>query len=183
MPYTKSVLEEQLKMGERLPVGWPWRLLIFAVIFFGAMVFLYSGMTFGYKPYLNSRVKGLNKEISNLTESIGEEQQKNLIGFYSQLVNAQNLLANHPTASKLLDFLEKNTHSQISYLSLNLSLAEKKLKLEGNAFDYKVLVQQLELFRRAPEIDKVFLDDSKQGETGTGIRFSIQMIFKPELVI
>lgn len=180
MQYTKSILEEQLKAGERLPVGWPWRLLLFTVIVFGITVFLFLGMSLGYKPFLNSRAKALDKEIANLTESIGEEQQKDLINFYSQLVNIQNLLANHAAASKLFDFLEKNTHQQVSYLSLNLSLAEKNLKLDGNAPDYNILVQQLESFRRAPEINQVFLEDSKLGEAG--IRFSIRLMFKGELI-
>lgn len=179
MQYTKSVLEEQLKIGEKLSVGLPWRLLIFTIIIFGAMTFLYLGMVFGYKPYLNSRAKNLDKEIANLTASIGEEQQKSLVNFYSQLVNAKNLLANHSTALKFFEFLEKNTYPQVNYLFLNLSLAEKKLKLDGNASNYKVLVQQLELFRQAPEIDRIFLDDSKLGEDN--VHFSIQLIFKSEL--
>ncbi|MEK7114653.1 MAG: hypothetical protein AAB832_01165 [Patescibacteria group bacterium] len=180
MQYTKSILEEQLKAGERLPVGWPWRLLLFTAVVFGTVVFLYFGVVFGYKPFLNSRAKGLDKEIASLTDSIGEEQQKDFISFYSQLVNIQNLLANHAAASKLFDFLEKNTHQQVNYLSLNLSLTEKNLKLDGNAPDYKVLVQQLELFRRAPEINQVFLEDSKLGEGN--IRFSIRLMFKEELM-
>lgn len=180
MQYTKSILEEQLKAGEGLSVGWPWRLLFFTVIVFGITVFLFLGMSLGYKPFLNSRAKALDKEIANLTESIGEEQQKSLINFYSQLVNIQNLLVNHPTASKLVDFLGENTHQQVNYFSLNLSLAEKNLKLDGNAPNYNILVQQLELFRRAPEIERVFLEDSKIGEAG--VRFSIKLVFKGELI-
>lgn len=181
MQYTKSILEEQLKIGEKLPVGWPWRLLIFTAIIFGSTILIYFGMIFGYKPYLNSKLKGFDKEISDLTASVGEEQQKNLANFYSQLVNVQDLLVNHTTASKLFDFLEKNTYQQISFSSLGLSLAEKNLKLEGNASNYKVLIQQLELFRQATEIDSIFLDNLTLGENS--IHFSIRLVFKPELII
>lgn len=181
MQYTKSILEEQLKAGERLPVGWPWRLLVFTAIIFGSTILIYFGMIFGYKPYLNSKMKGLDKEIANLTASIGEEQQKNLADFYSQLVNVRNLLVNHPTVSKFFDFLEKNTYQQVNFSSLSLSLAEKNLRLEGNASDYRILVQQLELFRQAPEINSIFLD-SLQLREGS-ISFSIRLVFKPELII
>lgn len=179
MAYVKSVLEEQFKTSERMPVEWPWRILVFSIIFFGITIFLYSGMLFGYKPYLDSRIKGLDGEISNLTKTIGEENQKNLINFYSQLVNVQNLLNRHQTVSKIFDFLEKNTNNQVQYSSLNLSLAEKNLKLEGNVVDYNILVKQLEAFRQASEIEKVFLEDSKLGEGG--IHFSIKLILKSEI--
>ncbi|MEW6408362.1 MAG: hypothetical protein AB1465_06780, partial [Patescibacteria group bacterium] len=115
MQYTQSILEEQLKMGEKLPVGWPWRLLLFTVLVFAVLTTIYLGIVLGYKPYLNSRIKSLDKEINNLTQAIDDTQQKSLANFYSQLVNIQNLLARHPNASKLFDFLEKNTHNQVYY--------------------------------------------------------------------
>ena len=164
-----------------MPVGWPWRLLVFVVIIFGVTVATYLGMTLGYKPYLNSQIKTLDAKITNLSQAVGEEQQKNLVGLYSQLVNIQSLLNSHPVASKIFDFLEKNTHQQIYYTALNLSLTEKSVKLEGIAVNYGILAQQLELFRKTPEIEKVFLDDSRLTEEGS-IRFSIRLIFKPELI-
>ena len=179
--YTRTALEEQLGRSERLPVGWPWRLLIFTFIIFGLTVVTYLGMSFGYKPYLNSRIKNLDAEIANLSQSVDEQQQKNLASFYSSLVNIQNLLASHPVASKFFDFLEKNTHQKIYYLSLNLSLLEKNIRLDGVAPDYDAIAQQLELFRKAPEIERIFLDDSRALDTG-GIRFSIRFVFKPALM-
>lgn len=181
MESTPSLLEEQLKKSERLPVGWPWRLLVFTTIVFGVTVATYFGMVLGYKPYLNSRVKNLDQEITGLSQAIDEQQQKSLVNFYSQLINIQDLLTSRQTASTFFDFLEKNTHQNVYYQSLNLSLPEKNVKIEGNASNYNVLVQQLELFRRAPEIERVLLDDSRLGEGG-GIRFSIRFIFKPELM-
>ena len=179
--YTNSALEQELRKPERLPVGWPWRLLVFTAIVFGVMVAGYLGMNLGYKPYLNSRIKSLDAKITNLSQAIDEEQQKNLVTLYSQLINIQNLLNSHITPSKLFDFLEKNTHGQIHYLALNLSLMEKSIKLEGVSPDYIVLAQQLELFQGIPEIEKVFLEDSRALEAGN-IRFSIRLIFKPELL-
>ncbi len=180
MQYTKSVLEEQLKIGEKLAVGWPWRLLLLTIIIFAILTAIYFGMIFGYKPYLNSQIKNLDKEIDVLNQAIDESQQKNLTDFYSQVINVKNLLDRHPTPSKVFEFLEKNTSDKIYYISLNLSLDEKDLKLEGSALDYGALAQQLELFNRAPETEKVFLQDSKLSEER--IRFSIRLIFKPELI-
>jgi len=180
MQYHQSILEEELKKGEKLPVGWPWQLLVFTIIVFGVMVVSYLGMQLGYKPYLNSQIKSLDAKIANLSQVVDEEQQKNLITLYSQWINIQNLLNSHTVPSKLFDFLEKNTHSQIYYLSLNFSLMKKSIILEGMSPNYNILTQQLELFQRASEIEKVFLENAQN--SGGGIRFSIQLIFKPELI-
>ncbi len=180
MQYTRTAIEEQLSRKEKLPVGWPWRLLAFTLIILGLTVISYLGMAFGYRPYLNSRIKNLDTEIANLSQSVDEQQQANLKNFYSGLINIQQLLASHPVASKFFDFLEKNTSQKIYYLSLNMSWPEKNVKLEGVAPDYDAITQQLELFRQAPEIENVFLDDSRALEQG-GIRFSIRLVFKQAL--
>ena len=78
--YTNSALEQELRKPERLPVGWPWRLLVFVVIIFGVTVATYLGMILGYKPYLNSQVKNLDAKITSLSQAVDEEQQKNLVG-------------------------------------------------------------------------------------------------------
>jgi len=181
MQYTQSALEEELKRAERLPVGWPWRLLLFSVIVFGATIAGYLGISLGYQPYLNSQIKTLDAKIANLTQTVGEEQQKNLVLLYSQLSNIQNLLNSHTAASKVLDLLEKNTQPQIYYLSLSFSLAGKDIQLDGSAPNYGVLAQQLEVFKQIPEIEKVSLGDSVAIEDGT-VHFSLRLIFKPELV-
>lgn len=181
MPNTNSALEQELMKKEKLPVGWPWRLLLFTIIVFGVTIVTYLGMEFGYKPYLNSQMTRLDGQITSLSQQIDVNQQKNLIDFYSQLVNAQKLLTSHVSASKLFDFLEKDTYQKIYYTSLNFSLDEKSIKLGGIANDYDALSKQLELFRQAPEIDNVFLDDSRLSDQG-GISFSITLVFKSELI-
>ena len=181
MPQYNSALEQELKRPERLSVGWPWRLLVFGFIILGMTVASYFGMVFGYTPYLNSQITSLDQKIAGLSQTIDEQQQKKLATFYSQLINVQGLLNSHPAVSKLFDFLEKNTHQNVYYQLLDLSLPEKSLKLEGNASSYNVLSQQLELFRLAPETERVFLDNSRPAQTGE-INFSMRVIFKPELL-
>ncbi len=179
--YTNSALAQELKKPERLPVGWPWRLLLFVTIIFAVLFATYLGMTLGYKPYLNSQIKDFNAKINSLSQSVDEQEQQNLSNLYSQLINAQELLGSHTAVSKIFDFLEANTHKQIYYLTSNISLTEKSINLEGAASDYNILSQQLELFKRAPEIEKVFLDNSRLTEEGN-IRFTVRLIFKQELV-
>ncbi len=179
--YTQTALEEELRRAERLPVGWPWRLLLFSIIVFGATIAGYLGITLGYKPYLNSQIKTLDSKVANLTQTVGEEQQKNLVSLYSQLTNIQNLLNSHVAASKVFDLLEKNTQPQVYYLSLNFSLAGRDMQLDGSAPNYGVLAQQLEVFKQIPEIEKISLGDSVVVDDGT-VHFSLRLIFKPAFV-
>ncbi len=180
-PYNKTTLEQGLTKPEKLPVGWPWRLLIFTIIVLGVAVAGYLGMELGYKPYLNSRIKSLDEKTATLTQAIDEKEQGNLATFYSQLINVQDLLASHINPSKLLDFLETNTHSQVHYLSFNFSLTEKSLQLNGNTFNYGFLTQQMKLFQDAPEVERIFLEDSRLLEDQT-IQFSMRIILKPEFL-
>lgn len=181
MPEYKTALEQELRGGEKLPVGWPWRLLVFMIVIFGITIAIYFGMILGYQPYLNSQIRILDAKIATLGQSIDAEQQKNLSDFYSQLANIQNLLASHPASSKILDFLEKNTHQQTYYLVTTVSLADRSIKLEGVSPDYGIFVQQLEVFRQAPEIQNIFLDDSRIADDKS-VHFTVRLIFKPDLV-
>jgi len=180
MPVAKSLLEEQLRKGERLSVGWPWRLLTFMGVALGMVVLAYAGMTLGYKTYLNARVRNLDARIEELNKSLEEGKEKNLTNTYSQLVNIQTLLASHPMPSKLFEILEKNTHPRAYYNNFNLAVPEKILKIEGIAPDYKSVTEQMELYRRIPEVRSVFLDDSSLKEDGS-VRFGVRLLIKPEI--
>lgn len=170
----------QALQPEKVPVGWPWRLLLFMLIIFGITVAIYLGITMGYKPYLNLQIKNLDGQIANLSKNIDETQRKSLANFYSQLVNVQALLSSHPLGSKIFDFLEKNTHQQVYFLDAALSLSDKTLKLDGAASDYGVLIQQLELFRRDPGVEQIFLDDSHTSEGN--VNFSLRIVFNQDLI-
>jgi|SRR3989344_389607 len=162
----KRVLEEQLRKGESLPVGWPWRLLSFMFVIFVITAGVYAGLNFGYRPYLNSRIKGLDSKITELNQIVNEEEREKLASFYSQLVNVDNLLDIQTKPSKLFDLLEKVTIPSVYYSSLELGVQNREVKISGVSPTYDVLVQQLELFRRDPEISSFSLDNSSGKDSG-----------------
>ncbi len=180
-PYTQTALEQELKRAERLPVGWPWRLLLFSAIVLGTAIAIYLGISLGYKPYLDSQIKTLDAKIAGLGQTVGEEQQRNLVSLYSQLTNIQTLLDSHTSTSKIFDLLQRNTQPSIYYLDMTLSVAGKELQLEGSASNYNVLAAQLQIFRQAPEIQKVSLANSAVMADGS-VNFAMSLIFKPDLI-
>ncbi len=185
MPF-QSAFEEQLKSGEQLSVSLPWRLSIFMMLIFTFSLFIYIGMDFGYRPYLESNVNKLNKDISNLNQSIDESQQKQIMGFYSQLVNIQNLLKTHKMATfQIFDFIEKNTYQNVRFDSLAMSALNGEIKIAGVAPNYETLVKELSLFGQAPNVERLILENSSMSEmTIKGkesikeIKFEIKLILK-----
>ncbi|KKQ23205.1 hypothetical protein A2999_00325 [Candidatus Wolfebacteria bacterium RIFCSPLOWO2_01_FULL_38_11] len=179
--YTQSLLEEQLKKGENLAVGWPWRLLVLMTIIFILAVVVYFGMMFGFKPYLNSQIKNLEQKISNLSQSVDEDQQEKIIGLYSQFTNIKNLFEKRKSIGDFFNFIENNTYSNVNYKSLSLNLSEREVKIEGTAPNYETLVKQLTLMEKTDAVEKVFLENSSLSDLGKGLReikFSLRIIFK-----
>lgn len=180
MPQYSKNTAEQFLGPEKLPVGWPWRMFLFSVIIFALVLLTYFGMILGYQPYLETERQSLDKKINEIGGVISEADRENFIKFHSQLVNIRTLLDNHVNGSNVYAFLEKNTNQGVYYEGASLSVPEHFLRLEGAARSYDNLVQQLLVFEQAPEIKKVILEESRIADKG--ISFSIQIIFKPELL-
>lgn len=172
----KSILEQQLQRGAQARGTWPWKLLLFSVVLFGMSVFIYAGIAFGYQGILDKQLGGLNTDIKNYSSQADSSDTKALITFYSQLVNIQSLLQNHPLPSKVFSFLESHTDQNIYYLNSVLSVPDKTLRLDGRALDYDSLIRQLEIFKSAPEINLLTLSDSRT-DTNGNIQFTILLSF------
>ena len=177
--YTKNITEQFME-PERLPVGWPWRLFIFSLILFALVVFVYLGIIWGYEPYLRAQRQSLDQKITEIGGAIIEAERENFVNMFSQFVNLQNLLDSHIKGSNIYSFLEKNTNQGVYYEGGNLSVAERYLRLDGIARSYDNLTQQLVAFEQAPEIERVILTESQTADKG--VRFSLQLVIKPELL-
>lgn len=177
--YNKTVAEKFLE-PEKLAVGWPWRLFLFSAVIFVLTLFIYFGMLLGYKPYLDSHRQSLDKKINEIGGAISETDRENFVSFYSQLVNLQNLLNNHVKGSNIYNLLEANTCEGVYYDGAELSVIDHLIRLDGVAKSYDNLFQQLTAFEQAPNISRVILGQAQAADKG--IRFSLQIIFKPELL-
>ena len=153
------LMDERMK-SEELPVGWPWRFLMFTVLVAATVGVCSAGLTFGYKPLLDSRLKGQEAELVGLGKVIPVKQQDEFVRFYSQLANLETLLTSHVSASPLFGLLESRTNGAVSYMAMELRVPERKIVLEGNASNYKSFAEQLQSFTEAPEVESVIVNDS-----------------------
>lgn len=174
-----KIFKEQFKPGG-LPSGVPWRLFTSTVLLVLLVVLVYTGLNFGYKPYLNSRIQDIDQQLQQLSAAISQEDQDNFIRFYSQLVNFNKILEKHALPSKLFPFLESITNKKVLYTNLDLRVDEKRLSLEGVAASYKVLSEQLAAYDQEPTIESYMLNQSQYSE-GV-VRFKATLILKEEVL-
>ena len=179
MPYTQSVLEEQLKTNN-FSTGWPWRFFVLMLIILVLSVSIYLGIDLGFKSYLNSQIKDLDQQLANLNQAIDESFKNQLVGVYSQFVNIKQLLKNRKTTSNLFSFIEQNTYSTVSYNSFKADVNSKEIVIDGIAPDYNTLTKQLALFEKSALVEKVSLENMQMKESSkikgiTEVKFSLRL--------
>lgn len=164
---------------ERPIIGWPWRLFLFSLLALTAAAVLYFGLEFGYKTYLNSQIQNRDGAIDELTKTISPEEQRRFIDFYSQLANLKVLLNNHLFTSRLFPLLESNTNQLVYYDSVDFSIKDRRLALEGVAASYEALSQQLAAFNQVSEVERVLINESRRD--GERVRFRLNLFINPAL--
>ncbi len=170
-------LKEQFR-PEKLPSGMPWRLFIFIALFTLAVALVYAGLSFGYRPYLESRISEVDQQISQLGAAISKQDQENFVRFYSQLINFNKILEKHPLPSKIFLLLEQATNKKVAYTNVDLRVGEKKLTLEGIAASYTTLAEQLASYDQSPAVASSLLNQSQYSDTDNAVRFKVTLMLK-----
>lgn len=178
-PQYPSINNQILSERERIPSGVPRRFLIFSIFFFGGVLLLYLGLSFGYAAFLKGQIEDSKRELTALGRQIPVEDQKELIQIYSQINNIEKLLSIHVIPSRTLSFLETTTAKQVVYLGADLSVPDRRLVVDGLAASYDELVKQLAAYEQAPEVERVNLETSDV--SGKVVRFKIHLTLKPEV--
>ncbi|KKU91674.1 MAG: hypothetical protein UY23_C0001G0280 [Candidatus Jorgensenbacteria bacterium GW2011_GWA1_48_11] len=177
-PTTQAKLEEQFTTAA-IPVGLPWRLLVFTIIIFAFSIVIYFGLRFGYENYLTQQGDNLDKQIDQLTSQVNQTDQQNFINFYSQLINLRTVLGNHGFSSNVFGFLEKNTIGSIYYTEADFSREGNDLNLAGEAASVDALVQQMNIFDKSPALASVNLNQLNFESRGT-VGFSVHLVFNED---
>lgn len=164
-------------VSHELRAGLSWRLFLFLLILFSTLFLAYLGLQFGYKTFLNNSIANYDRQIAESSTQVGEVEQNNLIGFYSQIVNLKRLLGQHVFASNLFDFLEANTHSRVAFSTVSLNTQTSELSLDGVADSYSNLVSQISHFENQPGVRRVTLGQNAADRSV--VRFSIKINLDP----
>lgn len=177
----------ELNPYERLPReapqsgGLPWRMFSFTIFLLIIACAAYFGLRFGYTPLLSSRIDQLDTDLAELGQQIPEQQQNEFVQLYSQITNLQSVLKRHVISSVVFQLLERNTHTDVFYSNIDLSIVDNRLSLEGFARSYEVLAQQLGAWENAREVEKSYVAESQLIEGRVRFRMIIQLT--PSLLI
>ena len=175
-------LAEKLSREPQVKGGLPSKLLMFSVSIFIITLVVYLGMIFGYEPYLNAQLDKLNNQISVASSQISPSDQSQLVGYISQISNVKALLDNHVTASALLNYLEKNTDTNVYFNRLSLTTFNNQAQLSGMAQTMNDLVGQLAVWQSSPSITEVDFNQISAVPQG-GFSFGATLTFQPSFLI
>jgi len=169
----QNAVSEQF-VSERLPVGWPWRLLVFSIALFALSILVYFGVKVGYRAYLEGRIAEVDAALTALTGEVTPEEQEQFVNFYSQIVNLRTVLGKHPYAGNIFTFLERYTVSEVRYTEAQFDTENGSLVLRGTGPSVDVAGSQLAALEAAPGVTRVLLRDVNVDD---GVRFSVTIFF------
>lgn len=178
-PRTTPSLNDQI-VPEQIPVGFPWRLFVFSAVILAFSIFVFLGLRFGYRTYLDTNSAALDQRLDTLSKAITPKDREEFINFYSQIVNLKTILDKHPFASNLFVFLERNTIGSVYFTSAEMDVANKELKLQGIALAMGNVAEQLGVFQAAREIQSATLSDVAL--QANGVSFMLSLVFRPEVL-
>jgi len=159
--------------------GLPWRILLFSGIVFAMSIFVFFGLRFGYASYLDSRSENLDERIQELASRVSQEDQQDLISFYSQIINLRTVLDRHHFVVKTFDYLEKYVLPSVTYTGAKVSMNGTSIVLSGEANTMQDLIEQLSVFDTAPEFEgKAIID--QLSFNGERVGFGVTLQIKPE---
>jgi hypothetical protein len=171
MAYMRNTNEQFLQ--DRLPVGWPWRLLLSMGILLAIVLLVYVGLAFGYESYLNNSISSLNSDLNSLSLQVSPTDRQGFITFYSQLTNLQRLLGSHIVSSQIFPLFENMTDQNVAYNSFDLSVPDNTVSIDGVAKNYATLANQLYLYEQSPQIKNVILEGSSL--SNNTVRFIVKI--------
>ncbi len=177
-PVNSNSQSNQELAAEDVAVGWPWRLLFFSFFIFLLSIFIYFGLNYGYKSYLQGQIDFYNGELAKLSSQVSVEDQERFVNFYSQLFNLQKILADHPFSSNLFRFLEKDTIPPVYFSEVAFKKADGSFTLRGISNNFENLSSQLAIFAKAPEVAKPLLNNVSLQKDG--VSFSLSLTMQPD---
>jgi hypothetical protein len=150
------------------------------------IVFLVSSAIFVYYQFIVNPKN--TEEMANLYEFLTvqkpEEQKKteieglaiqNMVDDYFILYNQRAKL------TKFFGFFEGWIHPEVYFSSLSIDAGTRTINLKGYSSDFKPLIDQLEIIKKEPTVERYQVSDIKMAEKG-GVSFSLTITAKSETI-
>jgi hypothetical protein len=176
MALPPSAIEQLSRDPLRTP-GWSGRLLMFSVTLLFISIAGYTGLTFGYEPYLSNRIQEAKSEMDQLSRKASAEEQEKILSYYSQLVNVKNLIDGHTYPTLLFKWMETATHPNVYFNKFDFNAKNRTVSLLGTAKNVRDVTEQIEIFEKRPEVAQVSFSNVSVLGTG-GWQFDASVVLK-----
>ncbi len=156
-----------------MPVGLPWRIMIFSGVILGLAIFFAVGLKLGYEKYLDDQLSRITNNINALSSSVKDKQQE-YVGFYSQIVNIKSVLEKRSITANIFPFLETNTIASVYYTEAEMTSVSQTLSVKGFARSLNDLSQQIAIVEKdIKDVSNVVLDGVTIQPGGVSFSLSI----------
>ncbi len=132
--------------------GLPWRLMLSTLFLLLFAVFIYVGLKFGYNAYIDSQLATTQQGMDQLAAQVTESQQKELLSFYSQLVNLESALGDRQYSQNIFGFLEQHTLPLVYYSEAKYDAPTASISLTGIAATMEAFVEQTTILGQSPDV-------------------------------
>lgn len=176
MPVPQLGIDQLSQRAPRSP-AWFGQLIMFAATLFVITLAIFLGIRFGYQPYLNSRIAGLNARIAQFGQEVPVAEQDRIAQFYSQVVNLRGLLGKHVATSGFLVWLERTTVRDVALTKVHLNVTNRQVAISALARTMPDVASQLAVYQGDAAVERV--DFRNVTQTATGWQFDVTLYLKP----
>lgn len=148
-----------------------------ALAVLGIVVAIYIGTSIWYSG-LQAQYDEIETEKSSLLNITKNSQTPELQSFVSRARALKSVIDNHVFSSEVFKPFEESVHPQVIITSMELSVVNKKMSLQGKAPDFETLGEQFLIWKDESIVfNEVTLISFERGEEGVvefGMEFDIK---------
>ncbi len=175
MAITQPSYDQVVARAPRSP-AWFGQLMAFAITLLILSVVAFLGITFGYRPYMESRVTALDTQISDFSKKVPVEEQANIATFYSQLSNLKVVLAKHTATSAFFRWVEGATLQSIQLTKVTMNTTSRQIQVSGVARTGSDVAAQVANFQKQPGVERVDFRNSQSVTSGAQFDMVITVV-------
>ncbi|MEI6650874.1 MAG: PilN domain-containing protein [Candidatus Moraniibacteriota bacterium] len=146
----------------------------FLMTFFLVLVLVASAMAYWYDQYLSTANAATSQSIEDEKQGISQGKIDKVADFEFRIENIAKSSEKRNYPEHILTLLETSILPEIVLTSFSFDAVKNRIILEGEAAEYKNVVQQLTKLKQSPTVSDVAVDGLKRNENGK-VTFTVSM--------
>jgi hypothetical protein len=127
------------------------------VLYIGIFLLVLELLSFFLITYYNRKI---NQEIVQTEKKLAKTEEENILekevlSIKKKIDDWSNIVSNYKKSLNFFEFLEKNTHPDISFSKMSLSVKDNNVSLSGQSKNFDVLGQQVMILKNKQEVESI----------------------------